>query len=159
LDLSVQFTGGSLVESDFLFHASRSNSIQHTKHTYTITVSSIFGHIEGDFDVTHGTQVVDFLRLDLGNDADKIGGVAQVTIMQKKLDSSIMTILVDVIDTSSVETRGTTDNTMDLKEKERNLSRVPWNGRHPSIHTNGLPRASKASSLTSYPFSNSNSAR
>jgi hypothetical protein len=39
--------------------------------------------------------------------------------MQKELDSSIVTILVEVLDTSSVETRGTTDNTMDLKEKER----------------------------------------
>ena len=81
LDLSIQFTGGSLVESDLFFHASRSNSIQHTKYTYTITVSSIFGYIKGDFDVTHGTQVVDFLRLDLGNNADEIGGVAQVAVM------------------------------------------------------------------------------
>ena len=88
--------------------------------------------------MTHGTQIVDFLRLDLGNDADEIGGVAQVTVMQKELDSAIMTILVDVLDTSSVETRGTTDNTMDLKEKESKVSRVPWNAIHPSIDNNGL---------------------
>jgi hypothetical protein len=80
--------------------------------------------------VTHGTQVVDFLRLDPGNDADEIGGVAQVTVMQKKFDSSIMTILVNVIDASSVETRGATDNTMDLKEKECTVSRVSWNAIH-----------------------------
>jgi DNA integrity scanning protein DisA with diadenylate cyclase activity len=138
LDLSIQFTGGSLVESDSLFHASRSNSIQHTKHTYAITISSIFGHIERYFDVTHGTQVVDFYRLDLANDGDEIGGIAQVTVMQKELDTSIMTILVDVLDTTSVETRGTTDNTMDLNEKESKVSRLPLDAFHPSIAGIGL---------------------
>ena len=49
-----------------------------------------------------------------------------------------MTILVDVLDTSSVETRGTTDNTMDLKEKESKVSRVPRSAIHPSIDDNGL---------------------
>jgi hypothetical protein len=159
LDLSIQFTGGSLVESDSLFHASRSNSIQHTKHTYTITVSSIFGHIEGYFDVTHGTQVVDFLRLDLGNDGDEIGGVAQVTVMQKELDSTIVTILVDVLDTPSVERRGTTDDTMDLKEKESKVCQSGYLQRNPSIDPRRGSSMSQGSTLTSYPFSSNSSAR
>jgi hypothetical protein len=109
--------------------------------------------------VTHGTQVVDFLRLDLGNDGDEIGGVAQVTVMQKELDSTIVTILVDVLDTPSVERRGTTDDTMDLKEKESKVSQLGYLERNPSIDPRQWSSMSQASTLTSYPFSSNSSAR
>ena len=65
--------------------------------------------------MTHGSKIVDFVRLNLGDDGDEICGIAQVTIVKEQLDTGLVTILVDVIDTSSVETRGTTDDTVNLR--------------------------------------------
>lgn len=117
LNLSVQFTCRSLVEFDFLFHTSSSDSIQHTKHTNTITIRSVFGHVEGNLHVTHCSQVVNFGWFHFRDDADKVGGIAQISIMQVELDSSLVTIFVDVVDATGVETRRTTDNSMDLVKK------------------------------------------
>lgn len=63
----------------------------------------------------HGTKIVDLSRLDIGDDGDEVGGIAQVSVVKKDLDSSLVTVSVNVIDTTSVEARGTTDNTVDLK--------------------------------------------
>jgi hypothetical protein len=53
--------------------------------------------------VTHGTQVVDFIGLHVGNNCNKIGSIAEITIVKEKLDASFMTVAVDVIDTAGVE--------------------------------------------------------
>jgi hypothetical protein len=65
--------------------------------------------------VTHGSQVVNFGWLDFGNDGDEIGSIAQITIMQIQLHSSFMSVAIDMIDTSGVETGRPTNDTMDLK--------------------------------------------
>lgn len=76
--------------------------------------SSYLRHIERNLDVRHGAQVVDLLRLDIGNNGDEIGSIAQISVVEEKLDSSFVAVAVDVIDTSSVEGGGTTDNAVDL---------------------------------------------
>jgi hypothetical protein len=53
--------------------------------------------------MTHGAQIVNFIRFYVRNDGDKIGSIAQVSIMKKKLDSSLMAVAVDVIYTTSVK--------------------------------------------------------
>eukprot|EP00581_Thalassiosira_minuscula_P028288 CAMPEP_0183751564 /NCGR_PEP_ID=MMETSP0739-20130205/1813_1 /TAXON_ID=385413 /ORGANISM="Thalassiosira miniscula, Strain CCMP1093" /LENGTH=78 /DNA_ID=CAMNT_0025987807 /DNA_START=51 /DNA_END=284 /DNA_ORIENTATION=+ len=63
--------------------------------------------------MTHCTKVVNLIRLHIGNDGNKIGSVAQVTVVEEELDSSIVAVTVDVIDTSSVERGRTTDDAMD----------------------------------------------
>lgn len=65
--------------------------------------------------MTHGTQVVNLIGLDIGNNGDKVCGITQVTIVEEKLDTSFVTVTVDVVDTTSVERRRTTDDSMDLK--------------------------------------------
>ena len=69
--------------------------------------------------MAHCPQVVDFGRLDLRDDSNEIGRVTQITVMQKELHTGFMAISVNVVDTTSVETRGTTDNTMDLRKLVR----------------------------------------
>lgn len=53
--------------------------------------------------MTHGTQVVNLIRLDVGNDGNKIGSITQVTIVKEKLNASLVAVTVDVVDTTSVE--------------------------------------------------------
>ena len=65
--------------------------------------------------MTHGTQIVNLIRLHVGNDGNKIGSIAQVTIVEEELDSRIVTVAVDVIDAARVEGGRTTDDAMDLK--------------------------------------------
>ena len=77
--------------------------------------------------MTHGTQVVNLIRLDVGNDGNKIGSITQVTIVKEKLNASLVAVTVDVVDTTSVEGGGTTDDSVDLllnwKEGGRRVER------------------------------------
>ena len=73
-------------------------------------------HIERNLDMTHGSQVVNFIRLHVRNDGNKIGCIAQVAIMKKKLDAGLVAVAVDVINTASVEGRRTTDDAMNLSD-------------------------------------------
>jgi hypothetical protein len=68
--------------------------------------------------VGHGTKIVDLSWLDVRNDGDQVGGVAEISVVEKDLDTSLVTVSVDVIDPTSVEARRTTDNTVDLPKKE-----------------------------------------
>ena len=61
------------------------------------------GHIKGHLHVTHRTEIVDFVGLRFGNDGDKVGGVTKITVMKEKLNSSLMSIFVNVVNTASVE--------------------------------------------------------
>ena len=53
--------------------------------------------------MTHSTEVVDFIWLDISDNCDKIGGVTKITVVKKKLYAGLVTVAVDVIDTPSVE--------------------------------------------------------
>lgn len=64
--------------------------------------------------MTHCSQIVNFVRLHICNDSNEIRRIAQITIMQKKFDSSLMTITIDVINTAGVEGGGTTNDSMNL---------------------------------------------
>jgi hypothetical protein len=64
--------------------------------------------------VTHGTKIVDFIRFNLVNESDQVCCIAEITIMKINLDSSFVTVSVDMVDTTCVETRRTTDDSMDL---------------------------------------------
>ena len=112
--LAVKLGGGSLVKSDSLLHTGSADGIEHAEDTDSVAVSRVFRHVEGHHDVTHGTQVVDLGRLDVVDDGNEVGGIAQVSVMQENLDSSLMAISVDVLNTSCVEATGTTDNSVDL---------------------------------------------
>ena len=84
-DLSVQLGGGGLVESDLLLHATSADGIKHPEDTNTIGIGCVLGHIEGNLDVGHGTEVVNLIGLHLGNDGDQVRGIAEVTIVEEKL--------------------------------------------------------------------------
>jgi hypothetical protein len=53
--------------------------------------------------VTLGGQVVHLLGLHLLKDADKVGGVCEVTIVQNKSGIRLVRILIKMVDTCGVE--------------------------------------------------------
>ena len=71
-------------------------------------------HIERNLHVTHGTKIVNLIGLRVGNNGDEIRGIAQVTVVEEKLDAGVVTVAVDVVDAAGVEGGGTTDDAVDL---------------------------------------------
>ena len=71
-------------------------------------------HIKRNFDMTHGTKVIYFIRLHVSNDRDEISGITKVAIVKKELHASLVTVTVNVINASGVEGRTTSDDTMNL---------------------------------------------
>ena len=71
-------------------------------------------HIKRDLDMTHGTEVVNFIGLYICDDCNKIGGIAKVSVVKEEFDSSLVAVTVDVINTAGVERRTTTDDSVNL---------------------------------------------
>jgi hypothetical protein len=85
--------------------------------------------------MTHGSKVVNFIGLNVGNNCDKIGGITKISIVKKELYTSVVTVTVDVVDTASVEGRTTTDDSVDLEHKRWSVEEV-----YESIKTNHITR-------------------
>ena len=75
-DLAIQLGRGRLVESHVLFKAASANGVEQTESPECIDVPGVFSHLEGDFDVRLGAEVIDLGWLDLGNDVHEIGAIA-----------------------------------------------------------------------------------
>ena len=114
LNLSVKLGGGGLVEADLLLHAASADGIEHTEDTNAVGVSGVLGHIEGNLDVGHGTEVVDFGGADLGDDGDQVGGIAEIAVVKEELDAGGVTVLVEMVNAAGVEGRRTTDDAVNL---------------------------------------------
>lgn len=84
-DLAVELRGGSLVKADVLLQAAGSDGVEETQRAEAVDVASVFSHLERDFDVGLGSEVVHFGRLDLGDDVDEVGAVAEIAVVQLEL--------------------------------------------------------------------------
>lgn len=62
----------------------------------------------------HSTEVVDLMRLDSGDDVEEVGGISEIAVVQKELDSGIMSVSVDVVNARGVEGGATAHDTMDF---------------------------------------------
>jgi len=112
--LTIKLRGGGLVELGEVNQATRANSIQQTKSANTIGLGGVLRHLEGHSDVRHGSKIVHLVGFDFAHDVEKIGGVTKITIVKEKLQSSLMSISVKVVDTRSVEGRGPSDDTVNF---------------------------------------------
>jgi hypothetical protein len=84
-NFAVEFRSGGLVEADVFLQAAGSDGVEETQGAETIDIASVFRHLEGDLDVGLGSEVVDFGGLDLGDDVDEVGAVAEVAVVQLEL--------------------------------------------------------------------------
>lgn len=64
--------------------------------------------------MTHRSQVVDLGRADVGDDGDEVGGITKITVVKEELNSGLVSVFVDVVDTSGIECGRTTDDAVDL---------------------------------------------
>ncbi len=60
------------------------------------------------------SEVVDFVGLDLLDDADEAGAVGQITVVQDEAAAGLVRVLVEVVDAVGVEERGAALDAVDF---------------------------------------------
>lgn len=128
LDEAVEFAGACLIETGFPLHAKDADRFENAQGAYSVGISSVFRSFEANRNVTHGGEVVDFVGLDLLDDADEIGAIGKVAVVQDEVLVLDMGILVQVIDAVSIKEGGTAFDAVDdipfLEEKLGKVSAI-----------------------------------
>ena len=106
LRLAVEFRGRGLVEAD-TSRTSLSSRIASSRRSVpsASTLAVYSGRLEGNLHMRLRREIVDLVGLRLLDDADQIGGVGQVAIVQDEARIGIMRILVEMLDPPGVEAR------------------------------------------------------
>ena len=104
------------------------HGLQEADSAHARRVGGVLRFVEGNSDVGLGRQVVDLVRLDLREQRDEPGPVAQVAVVEEELGFRIVRIHVEVIDPGRVECRRPADEAVDLvsllEEKFRQVRTV-----------------------------------
>jgi hypothetical protein len=103
LNQAVEFAGSGLVETGFLVKAENADGFEDAQCANTFGVGCVFRGFEADGDMAHGGLVVDFVGLDLLNDADEVGGVGEVAVMEGEVAMAELVVLVEVVYAARVE--------------------------------------------------------
>ena len=105
---------GSLVVTYFFHQPCFANRFQDSYGAQAGNVSGILGHVKGNADMALGSQVVNFIRLQLVEQLDHLNGIRQVPVMQ--VESSIIQqgVLVKMIQTTCIESRCPSHDPMHL---------------------------------------------
>lgn len=82
LDETVELRGGGLVETDVFLETAGTDGVEETERAEGIDVGGVLCHLEGDFYMGLGTEIVDFGGLDLGKDVDEVCAVREITVME-----------------------------------------------------------------------------
>ena len=114
LDQAVELGGGGLVEAGFLFEAEEANRLQQAQCADGIDVGGVFWGLEGDGDVGLRAEVVNFVWLDLADDAGEVRGVREIPVMQAEAGVLDVRVLVNVVDPLGVEERGAALDAVDF---------------------------------------------
>ena len=106
LHQAVEFGGAGLVEAGFLLEAEDADGFEDAQGTEGVGVGGVFGLFEADGDVALGGEVVDFVGLDLLDDAHEAGTVGHVAVVEDEAAVLFVGVLVEVVDAVGVEERG-----------------------------------------------------
>ena len=103
-----------MVKSDLVFQTQNSDALEQTQRAKRVGVGGIFRRLKAHLDVALCGEIIDLRRLHFLNDADEIGGVGQVAVMQEKPRIRQMRVAIKMIDALGVEGRGSSFDAMDL---------------------------------------------
>lgn len=82
LDETVELRGGGLVETDVFLETAGTDGVEEAERAEGIDVGGVLCHLEGDFYMGLGTEIVDFGGLDLGKNIDEVCAVREITMME-----------------------------------------------------------------------------
>ena len=66
----------------------------------------------------HSAKVVDFSGLDIGDDGDQVCRITEISVVEEDLDTSFMTVSVNVVNSTCIEARRAANNSVDLNQSE-----------------------------------------
>ncbi len=84
LHLAEQFRGGGLIEAGLPFPAENADGLEQAQRSEPVRVGGVFRRLERDLHMRLRREIVDLVGLRLLHDADDVGGVGQVAIVQMK---------------------------------------------------------------------------
>ena len=67
---------------------------KNAQRTDAVRVCCVLGFLEGNRDVALRRQIVNLIRLHLLHDADQIGGVGQIAVVQDHTQIALMRVLI-----------------------------------------------------------------
>ena len=82
LHLAVQLGGGGLVEARLLLQPQDADRFEQPQRAERIGVGGVFRRLERHRDMALRREVVDLVRLHLLDDADQVGRIGQVAVVQ-----------------------------------------------------------------------------
>ena len=99
----VEFGGRGLVEAGAILHAEQADRLQHAQRAHPVGVGRVFRRLERHADVALRGEVVDLLGLHLLDDANQVGGVGEVAVVQDEAPARVVRVLVEMVDAVGVE--------------------------------------------------------
>ena len=103
-----------LVELCLLFPTRKVNRLQETYRAERIHIAGELRRIKRNTHMTLRRKIVDLVRLNLVDQLDEIGAVAEITIVEKQLHPIDVRILVEMVDSLGVEGRSAANNAVNL---------------------------------------------
>ena len=122
---AVEFRGRGLIEAGLAGRPKNADGLQETQCAERIAVGGIFGRFERHLHMGLRRKIVDFIGLALLNDANEVGRIGQIAVVQDAPGTLVLWNLADVLDTAGVERRETPLNAVDYTAlRYQNLGQI-----------------------------------
>ena len=103
LHLAEHLGGRGLIETRALGQSENADRLEYAQRPERIGIRRVFRGLKRHSDMTLCGEVVDLIRLHLLDDADQIGCIGQITVMQVQAHTARMRVLVQMIDAVGIE--------------------------------------------------------
>src|SRR5207247_2649478 len=113
LSLAKQLGCRGLIESSLVLAAENANGFEQAQSTDTVGVDSVFRRFERDLYMRLRGEIINFIRLRFLHDADDVGRIRHIAVMQMEGNASLVRIANEMVDTGGVERGRTALDAMD----------------------------------------------
>ena len=114
LHTTVELRGRCLVDAGFLRQAQQAHRFQNPQRTDTVDLGGVFRFVETHPHVRHRPEVINLVGLYFLNDADDVGRVGEVAVMEFKPYVFVVRIFIQVVDALRIEERAAALDAMDF---------------------------------------------
>ena len=100
---AVKLGCGGLIEAGDVLALQNADRFQQAQRAQGIGIGGVFGRLEAHLDMALGRQVVDLVGLGFLDQANQIGRVRQIAVMEEEAHALLMAVHVEMIDAAGVE--------------------------------------------------------
>ena len=101
----VQLRSRGLIQAGFFRQAQNANGFQEAQGAQAIHIGAVFWGVERHLHVRHRTEVINLIGLHLLYNANQVGGIRQIAVVQFEAHMLFVGVLVEVVDAVGVEHR------------------------------------------------------